>query len=223
MWLSKLSEGSFDRILNQYTILDNHFTMSDRFETICRKMINRLLKELNPGLLYHNVFHTADVMEQAQNIALAEGIPPGHELNLLKVAAAYHDSGFLFTYKNHEEKGCEIARNDLDDQLSDQDIEKICGMIMATKIPQSPQTLLEEIICDADLDYLGRDDFEPISQNLYKEFIDFSIIKKEDNWDDIQIKFFELHHYFTRSSLSKRNSRKQEHLRLLKERRDRLS
>jgi predicted metal-dependent HD superfamily phosphohydrolase len=195
--------------------------MPDWFETICQTMIARLQNELDPGLIYHNVFHTTDVMEQAASIATSEGVKPGHELNLLKTAAAYHDSGFLFTYKNHEEKGCEIARNDLSPRLTDKDIETVCGMIMATKIPQSPKNLLEEIICDADLDYLGRDDFEPISKNLYKEFFDFQIIRKEDNWDRIQINFFELHHYFTQSSLSKRNPKKQEHLRLLKERSDR--
>jgi len=192
--------------------------MPDQFETICQKMIAQLQSDLDPGLIYHNVFHTTDVMEQAINIAISEGVKPGHELNLLKTAAAYHDSGFLFTYKNHEEKGCEIARNDLASHLTDSDIEKICGMIMATKIPQSPKNLFEEIICDADLDYLGRDDFEPISKNLYKEFLDFTIIRKGDNWDEIQIKFFELHHYFTQSSLSKRNPKKQEHLSLIKER-----
>lgn len=178
-------------------------------------MIARLQKELNPGLLYHNVFHTIDVMEQAQSIARDEGIKPGHEMSLLKIGAAYHDSGFLFTYKNHEEKGCEIVKQDLSGILPAKEIDIICGLIMATKIPQSPQNLLEEIICDADLDYLGRDDFEPISRNLYKEFIDFGILQKENIWDDIQIKFFELHHYFTQTALTKRKKKKQEHLQIL--------
>jgi predicted metal-dependent HD superfamily phosphohydrolase len=190
----------------------------DLSETICQLIIARLQKELDPGLIYHNVFHTTDVMEQAEVIAKAEGIKPGHELDLLKIATAYHDTGFLFTYKNHEEKGCEIAKNDLAGHLNDTDLETVCGMIMATKIPQSPKNLLEEIICDADLDYLGRDDFEPISNNLHKEFLDFEILRKEDNWNDIQLKFFELHHYFTQTSLSKRKNKKQEHLNLLKER-----
>ena len=189
--------------------------MQVQFETICQQMITRLQKELHPGLLYHNVYHTIDVMEQAESIARNEGIKPGHELKLLKIGAAYHDSGFLFTYKNHEEKGCEIVREDLSGILSDKDMDIVCGLIMATKIPQSPHNLLEEIICDADLDYLGRDDFEPISQNLYKEFIDFGIIKKETNWDDIQINFFELHHYFTQTALIKRKNKKQEHLQIL--------
>ncbi len=186
--------------------------MEVQYDTICQKMITRLQKELNPGLLYHNVSHTVDVMEQAVSIAKEEGIEKGHDLGLLKLGAAYHDSGFLFTYRNHEEKGCEIVRHDLSSILPAKDLDIICGLIMATKIPQSPKNLLEQIICDADLDYLGRDDFEPISQNLYTEFIEFDIIKKEDNWDNIQINFFKIHQYFTQTSLNKRKKKKQEHL-----------
>lgn len=178
-------------------------------------MINRLQTELNPGLLYHNVFHTIDVMEQAESIAKAEGIMPGNEMSLLKLGAAYHDSGFLFTYKNHEEKGCEIIRHDLSGILTNKELDIVCGLIMATKIPQTPKNLLEEIICDADLDYLGRDDFEPISQNLYKEFIEFGILKDPDIWDTIQINFFKTHHYFTQTAIGKRKKKKQEHLDLI--------
>lgn len=196
--------------------------MPDQIEAICRQILTRLQQELKPALVYHNVTHTTDVMEQARDIARSEGIAPGHELDLLTVAAAYHDCGFLFTYKNHEEKGCEIARLNLKDHFPEADIERICSMIMATKIPQSPKNLLEEILCDADLDYLGRDDFEPISQNLYREFLDFHILKKEDCWDEIQIKFFEQHHYFTQTSVNKRNPAKQQQLQLLKERRSSL-
>jgi predicted metal-dependent HD superfamily phosphohydrolase len=136
----------------------------------------------------------------------------------LKTAAVFHDSGFLFVYKGHEEKGCEIASESLRNVFSEEDIKKVRGMIMATKIPQSPNTLLEQIICDADLDYLGRDDFEPISQTLYKEFIIFKIIPEDIIWDHVQIKFFESHHYFTGISISKRNEKKLKHLNILKER-----
>jgi len=190
----------------------------DKFETIQQKIITRLQKELDPALIYHNVSHTLDVMKQVELIAKSEGVINRHELMLLKIAAAYHDSGFLFVYKNHEEKGCEIVRTDLSKILTGKDLDIICGIIMATKIPQLPNNLLEQIICDADLDYLGRDDFEPISQNLYKEFIHFGIIKKENDWDAIQIGFFEMHHYFTKTALSKRKKKKEKHLLQIKKR-----
>ena len=192
--------------------------MSDLFTSIKQPILSRLENELDLRLGYHNIIHTLDVLEQAEVLAKQEKVTDDHDVLLLKTAAVFHDSGFLFVYKNHEEKSCEIASEYLRNVFSEEDIKKVCGMIMATKIPQTPNTLLEQIICDADLDYLGRDDFEPISQNLYKEFIVFKIIPEDIIWDHIQIKFFESHHYFTGTSISKRNGEKLKHLNILKER-----
>ncbi len=199
-------------------ILVKSFLVSDLFTSIKQPILSRLENELDPRLGYHNIAHTLDVLEQAEVLAKQEKVTDKHDLLLLKTAAVFHDSGFLFVYKNHEEKGCEIATESLRNVFSEEDIKKVCGMIMATKIPQTPHTLLEQIICDADLDYLGRNDFEPISQTLHKEFIIFKIIPEDIVWDHIQIKFFESHHYFTASSISKRNEEKLKHLNILKER-----
>ena len=192
--------------------------MPDLFTNIKEPILSRLKIELDPRLGYHNLAHTLDVVEQAEAIAKQEDVNDQHELLLLKTAAVFHDSGFLLVYKNHEEKRCEIASEALKNIFNEEDNKKICGMIMATKIPQTPHTLLEQIICDADLDYLGRNDFEPISRNLYKEFIAFKIIPEDIIWDHIQIKFFESHHYFTGTSIRKRNEKKLKHLNILKER-----
>ncbi len=192
--------------------------MPDLFTSIKQPILSRLENELDPQLGYHNITHTLDVLEQAEMLAKQEKVTNKHDLLLLKTAAVFHDSGFLFMYKNHEEKSCEIASESLRSVFNEEDIKKVCGMIMATKIPQTPNTLLEQIICDADLDYLGRDDFEPISRNLHKEFIIFKIIPEDIIWDHIQIKFFESHHYFTGTSISKRNVKKLKHLNILKER-----
>jgi len=199
-------------------ILVKSFLVSDLFTSIKEPILSRLKNELDPRLGYHNIMHTLDVLEQAEVLAKQENVTDKHDLLLLKTAAVFHDSGFLFVYKGHEEKGCEIASESLRNVFSEEDIKKVCGMIMATKIPQSPNTLLEQIICDADLDYLGRNDFEPISQTLHKEFIIFKIIPEDIIWDHVQIKFFELHHYFTGTSISKRNEKKLKHLNILKER-----
>ena len=192
--------------------------MPDRFISIKQPILSRLEKELDPRLGYHNISHTLDVLKQAEKIARKEGVKDRHDLLLLKTAAVFHDSGFLFVYKGHEEKGCEIASEDLKNVFSEPDIKKICGMIMATRIPQSPNTLLEQIICDADLDYLDRKDFEPISTHLYKEFITFKIIPDDCVWDHIQIRFFESHRYFTKTTIESRNDIKMKHLDILKER-----
>ena len=199
-------------------ILVKSFWVPDLFTSIKQPILSRLENELDPRLGYHNLSHTLDVVEQAEVIAKQEKVNDKHDILLLKTAAVFHDSGFLVVYKNHEEKSCEIATESLKNIFSEEDIKKICGMIMATKIPQTPHTLLEQIICDADLDYLGRNDFEPISRSLYKEFLTYKIIPENIIWDHIQIKFFESHQYFTGTSKSKRNEEKLKHLNLLKER-----
>src|SRR4030095_15950777 len=160
-------------------ILVKSFLVPDLFKSIKQPILSRLRNELDPRLGYHNLSHTLDVLQQAEVIAKQENVNDKHDLLLLKTAAVFHDSGFLFVYKNHEEKSCEIATESLRKVFSEEDIKKVCGMIMATKIPQTPNTLLEQVICDADLDYLGRDDFEPISRNLHKEFIIFKIIPED--------------------------------------------
>ena len=192
--------------------------MPDLFTSIKLPILSRLENELDPRLGYHNLSHTLDVVKQAEVIAKKEKVNDKHDLLLLKTAAVFHDSGFLLVYKNHEEKSCEIAAEALKNTFDKEDIKKINGMIMATKIPQTPHTLLEQIICDADLDYLGRNDFEPISRSLYKEFLTFKIIPEDIIWDHVQIKFFESHHYFTGTSIIKRNEKKLKHLNILKER-----
>ena len=209
--------------IGQSIILDESFIVSDHFISIKQAIVSRLEQELDTRLGYHNTAHTLDVLKQAVEIAKEEGVDDEKDLLLLKIAAVFHDSGFLLTYRGHEEKSCEIAIDALKNTFDETDLKKICGMIMATKIPQSPKNLLEQIICDADLDYLGRDDFGPISDSLQKEFLSFKIIPEDAVWDHIQIGFFETHRYFTATANKKRNLKKMQHLQMLKERSNRLT
>jgi predicted metal-dependent HD superfamily phosphohydrolase len=124
----------------------------------------------------------------------------------------------LFTYKEHEKKSCEIMLETIDTAaFSVQELEMMQGMIMATKVPQAPLSLPEMILCDADLDYLGRNDFELISNKLKEEFLVYGIIKNDEEWDKLQVNFFESHHYFTASAINKRQALKTRHLKELKE------
>jgi predicted metal-dependent HD superfamily phosphohydrolase len=154
-----------------------------------------------------------DVLNQSINIAEKEGVQSSEELLLLKIAALYHDTGFLYIYKEHEEKSCEIAWEELRQfNVPDNDILIICEMIRATKIPQSPKSYLGQILCDADLDYLGRHDFYSIGEGLYKEFIHQQVVRNEIEWNKLQVNFLENHNYFTSSSKQGREELKQQHL-----------
>ena len=180
-------------------------------------ILNKLEKELSDQLTYHGLHHTLDVLNITIALCDAEKISPYNRL-LLKTAALFHDSGFTINNVEHEKIGCSIAREALPQfHYSAEDIEMICGMIMATKIPQSPQNHLEEIICDADLDYLGRDDFYPIGQTLFEELKMFKIIQEEEAWNRIQVDFLEKHHFFTATNIAKRKPGKEKYLIELKE------
>lgn len=183
------------------------------FNKLKNRIINRFIAELNPDLHYHNQFHTLDVLNQAVKIARREGIKSPEQIFMLKIAALYHDIGCLYGHKNHEERGCEIMRADLEPyQYPEKKLKIICQLILSTKIPQNPATKLEQILCDADIDYLGRKDFRPFSDCLRQEFLAFGIVQNEKHWQETQIRFFENHHYFTASSKKLRNPKKMAYL-----------
>ena len=122
-------------------------------------IIEKLQNELANNLFYHGLHHTIDVCRAAHRFAALEKIS-GEEYHLLMTAAHYHDAGFLHVYSAHEQEGVQIVQQVLPNYgYSSAQIDTIAGMILATKLPQSPKTHLEQIMCDADLDYLGRKDF----------------------------------------------------------------
>ncbi len=193
-----------------------------RFDDLEEDIMTRLDAKLPRNLHYHNLKHTIDVTVQVEIIGRHEGITD-EELLLLKTAALFHDTGFMFTYKNHEEAGAELAREVLPTyDYTPAQIDHICRLIMVTKLPPQPTNLLEQIMCDADLDYLGRVDFIPVSGNLYRELTEHQIIEGDINkWNMMQISFIEKHQYFTETAKRLRDVNKNNQLeairRLVKE------
>jgi len=180
-------------------------------------ILDRLRSGLPAYLTYHHAGHTLDVVTTALDLARQEGIGEA-DARLLHLAALYHDTGFLETYTGHEEVSCAIARQELPGYgLESGQIAVICGLIMATKVPQRPQTKLEEIICDADLDYLGRDDFFPIADSLYRELRSLNRVDSVDAWNQLQVSFLENHRYFTPTSNRRRQEGKCRHLEAIRQ------
>lgn len=186
------------------------------YQAVNKAIIQKLQEELPEHLSYHSVAHVLDVIEATIQIAAGEGVS-GEALVLLKTAALFHDTGFLFGAKDHEQKSCEIAETYLPGfGYEPAQIDKIKGMIMATKIPQMPHNHLEQILADADLDYLGRDDFFTIGNKLYDELAMFGIITNERDWNLLQERFLESHNYHTATAISSRNAKKQQNLDIIK-------
>ena len=167
------------------------------FEQIYRKVISNLENNLPTWLYYHSPEHTKYVLEKTIFLAEQERVS-GRDLYLLKVAALYHDLGFIKGREEHEQKSCEIAAEELKEfDISTQENEMICKMIMATKIPQQPKTHLEKILADADLEYLGTESFPEISEDLYKELLHDRPNLSRQEWNEIQVKFLQDHSYHT--------------------------
>lgn len=171
-----------------------------QFTDLEEVVLDMLEKYLPKFVHYHNFKHTIDVVNQAELIGLGEGVDD-ESLLLLKTAALFHDTGLTISFENHEFLGTQIARSTLPKwKYTTEQIDRICDLIMATKLPPNPQNLLEKVMCDADLDYLGRSDFIPISNSLYVELIDQGKNIDINTWNKNQVKFLTNHQYFTNTA-----------------------
>jgi adenylate cyclase len=180
-----------------------------QFTDIQEIILDKLERELPDYLYYHNVKHTVDVVTEVELIGWGEGCSD-EEILLLKTAGLFHDSGHTVAYDNHEFYGTELAREMLPKyNYTPEQIDRICSIIMATKLPPQPSDLLENIICDSDLDYLGRSDFIPVSNTLYEELKAQNKIGSLNDWNKIQVRFISGHQYFTETARSLREVNKQ--------------
>ncbi|WP_298370136.1 Pycsar system effector family protein [uncultured Lutibacter sp.] len=167
-------------------------------------VFNTFKNELLPEVIYHNFNHTQFVVNAVNEIAKAEKVND-NDLEIVLLAAWFHDIGFVRDYKNHEEYSKEIASKFLKEKgVSAEKISKVCEIIDATKMPQSPKNKLGEIICDADLQHLGQDCFKEKSnllraeweQNCNEQFTDIEWLKKNEG-------FIKDHKFFTNYAFNK--------------------
>lgn len=215
--LSVNGEGIVPNALFQKYV-DLHIYSGIHYRKAEKYIVKRLKKELPDNLHYHDLRHTTDVCAAVERLALMEGIE-GDDIFLLKTAALYHDAGFVHQYANNEDLGADLAQEVLPRFGYTQDqIDIIKGLIQATKVPQKPQTHLQQIICDADLDYLGGDEFHPIADKLKRELMERDIVSSDKQWDELQIKFLEAHTYFTKTAIEIRRANKLERIAEVKER-----
>jgi HD superfamily phosphodiesterase len=171
-----------------------------------------LRTELSEDLCYHGIAHTLDVLKVC-NGYIRRGKLYGEKAMLLRTGALCHDLGFTVSYEDHEEHGITIALRLMKEYYFTPAQRKVVvGLIRATEVPQTPKTQLERILCDADLDYLGRDDYDHISNLLLKELKHFGVALTAKEWRQKQISFLEKHSYHTPYAQKYRESVKQKHL-----------
>ena len=170
------------------------------------------------SLPYHNIEHTQFVVDSAIQIANHYQLSD-EDFFIVITAAWFHDTGYLKTRENHEAESVKIADDYLEkEKVGKDDVDKINQCIMATVMPQNPQTLLGQIICDADLFHLGSDNFTDKNKLLRKEIEESSNkeISKEA-WRLESVEFLEQHHYFTDYCNVLLNDKKQQNLERLEE------
>lgn len=188
---------------------------SENFGKLYSFVMNRLETELPPHLIYHNVEHTKSVIEAVQHISRTEKIS-GEEKNLLLVAALLHDAGFTKGYDEHEALSCSIAKEILPAyHYTNHQIERVCELIMATKLPQKPTDISGEILCDADLFYLGSNNYFERAEKLFSEFRYHKKISTNADWKKMQIDFLKKHRYYTLTAIKERDQKKKENLQQL--------
>ncbi len=203
-----------------FTVKDTRllFIMNiQNFEQAKQYALHRLEQELSPTLHYHDITHTRDdVVPAAAMLAAMEGIQ-GESLYLLLTAAWFHDLGFIEQALHHELISARIAIQVLPGfGYTEEQIEVVRWAILATALPQSSTTLLEEILTDADLDVLGCEDFMPRNNDLRRELAFLGKEYTDIDWYTSQLKFLETHTYFTASAHKARDDQKRVNITQLK-------
>lgn len=190
------------------------------FEHMRNDIINHLKSNLPEDIIYHDLQHTLNVEKAAMRLGRLEGLT-NEEMLLLRTAALYHDAGFIYTYHRNELHGVRLMERNLPRFGYDpEQIVLIRNMILATSRDSKPVTLLEQLMCDADHDYLGRADYYVVSNKLRQEIEQFDEPMSEEDWLLFQIQFLEYEHEFF--SITAKNIRERAKLNRISELKQRL-
>ena len=178
-----------------------------------------ILTEVSKSVKFHTLQHTEEVVAACERMAEHQQLSEDDRLALL-VAAWFHDTGYSSGMaKNHESVSVQIVSNFLAPHaVSAEFTGKVVGCINATQMPQNPTSVIEKIICDADLFHLGSDTFKEKTRLLREELKEFGgedLSKKE--WRQNNIAFLEAHKYFTAFGQEKLQPIKEKNLAELKE------
>ena len=173
-----------------------------KYKEVYDFLMSRLENETPGYYTYHNADHTKAVIDAAEYLGKKEGLTD-NEITLVKTAALFHDAGFLQQAERHEEISCIWARDYLHHYGYNADqIEEICRIIIATRLPQSPKDHLAEILCDADLYYIGKEDYAEMEEKLFKEYQHSGHVNTKEDWQLMQAGFLAAHRFFTKTAIA---------------------
>lgn len=181
-------------------------------------IVNRLKALLPDEVVYHDISHTLNVEKAAMRFARLEGLDE-ESIQLLRTAVLYHDAGFVVEYLHNEPFGITMAENALPKfGYSEEHISVVRSIIASTASNKKPNNLLEQIMCDADHDYLGRADYFTVAKKLRIELENYGQTMSEIEWIEFQLNYLEkVHRFYTVTAKNIRLQAKKAHIEELKQ------
>jgi class 3 adenylate cyclase/predicted metal-dependent HD superfamily phosphohydrolase len=181
-------------------------------------IVNRLKALLPDEVVYHDISHTLNVEKAAMRFARLEGLDE-ESIQLLRTAVLYHDAGFVVEYLHNEPFGITMAENALPKfGYSEEHISVVRSIIASTASNKKPNNLLEQIMCDADHDYLGRADYFTVAKKLRVELENYGQTMSEIEWIEFQLNYLEkVHRFYTVTAKNIRLQAKKAHIEELKQ------
>lgn len=179
--------------------------------------VRRLFEErLSNAYFYHDINHTIEVVEGCVELSNSFEID-SEESEALLIAAWFHDTGYIYNHEGHEEQSEILAEEFLRNRNYPEDrLKVVIDCIKSTKLPQSPETLIEKILCDAEFIYLGKDNFFNKIELLRKEWeLSQQRFYDEKEWLKINIDFFDEHPFHTKAAIEKYGKKRRENYLLL--------
>jgi predicted metal-dependent HD superfamily phosphohydrolase len=188
------------------------------FEAAERFILEKLDRELDERLYYHNAAHTREVVTACRQLLQMEKVD-GRTAQIILTAALYHDTGMLIRYEDHESASVKILTETLPGfGYSGEEMDRVRELILDTREPRMARDLSEQILFDADLEALGREDFFIRSLCLQLEWSLYGIRKTTlREWFHSQVLFMEQHRYLTGSAQRLWQEQKQKNLEAVKE------
>jgi putative nucleotidyltransferase with HDIG domain len=182
------------------------------------EFVSALFKErLAEYLVYHKYEHSEMVSKVA--LKIAKHMKLGEDgIEIVMIAGWLHDIGYTEIYRGHEEVSIRIATEFLRKENYPQEkIQLVVGCIRATKIPQKPKNILEEILADADLSGLGRKSFFDDTELLHYEW-EKALGKKYSGrqWMQQNLELLSGHKYFTRFARRKYSDQQNDNIRAVR-------
>ncbi|MCB0552675.1 MAG: HD family phosphohydrolase [Phaeodactylibacter sp.] len=180
-------------------------------------------ERISSDYVYHDFPHTREVVEAAIEIGLQYNLNE-REMRNLQLAGWFHDVGYYGGAEGHEERSCELATAFLQERsYPEEDAAVVMGCIRATQLPQKPDSLLESILCDADLHHLGNEMYWDRCGRVRQELLQTKgIIMSEQEWVDFELGFMMRHQYHSEVARELYSKRKRKHVKQLKKQKLRL-